>query len=73
MSNTEEGCALGTQNLLKRALSKVNGLNTSKNQLINFTLKNKKMETFCGFRVFECDKKRKPRNDRNHPAGTKTW
>ena len=39
-----ESCVLNTQNPLKRALNKVNGLNTSKNEL---------MKIFSGFRVFE--------------------
>ena len=39
-----ESCVLNTQNRLKRALNKVNNLNTSKNEL---------MKTFSGFRVFE--------------------
>ena len=39
-----ENCVQNTQNPLKRALNKVDGLNTSKNQLIKI---------FRGFRVFE--------------------
>ena len=39
-----ESCVLNTQNPLKRALNKVNGLNTLKNELIKI---------FSGFRVFE--------------------
>ena len=39
-----ENCVVNTQNPLKRALNKVNGLNTSKNGL---------MKIFSGFRVFE--------------------
>ena len=39
-----ESCVLNTQNPLKRALNKVNGLNTSKNEL---------MKIFSDFCVFE--------------------
>ena len=39
-----ESCVLNTQNPLKRALNKINDLNTSKNEL---------MKIFHGFRVFE--------------------
>ena len=44
LRNPFESCDLNTQNPLKRALSKVNDLNTSKNEL---------MKIFRGFRVFE--------------------
>ena len=33
-----ESCVLNTQNPLKRALNKVNGLNTSKNELMKFSV-----------------------------------
>ena len=47
MGNFEQhfqSCVLNTQNPLKSALNKANGLNTSKNELIKI---------FCGFPVFK--------------------
>ena len=58
-----EICVLNTQNPLKRGLNKVNGLNTSKSEVIKI---------FRGFRVFEFALRRKVKT-RKCPKSTESF